>query len=186
MAGHLEIIVGPMFSGKSSMLLSRIRKHKVLGRRTLVINHESDTRYGSNKVITHDFSSEEAHPVASLMHVRDPCDDMYNLYETSQTIFIEEAQWFADLEEFVRVAVIIDHKFVCVCGLDGDYNMQPFQNVINLIPFAEEVTKCRALCRVCNDGTEASFTKCLVRPRGRQHVGGSELYAAVCRAHHPI
>ena len=181
--GRLELIIGPMFSGKSSLLLSRIRKHRVLMRNVLILTHESDIRYGTNKIISHDLATVEAHPVGSLIGIQEAGHPLHALYTACQSIFIEEAQWFSDIEAFVDAAVNTAGKFVCVCGLDGDFNMQPFHNIVNMIPCAEDVTKCRALCKACNDGTEAAFTKCWVKPDGRKHVGGAESYAAVCRKH---
>jgi thymidine kinase len=178
-AGCLELIVGCMYSGKSSSLISKIRQYNILGKKILVVNHILDERYSVNCVSSHDKSQVDAIALQQLTDIW----QMSN-YKELEVIFVEEAQFFSDLQEFVIRSVETDNKHVIVCGLDGDYNRKPFEQVINLIPFADTVEKKTALCIRCKDGTLASFSKRLVTNEARQLVGSHEAYIPVCRWHY--
>lgn len=54
MSGTIELILGPMFSGKTTELLRRIRRHAAARKTCLLVKHSSDDRYGSALVTTHD------------------------------------------------------------------------------------------------------------------------------------
>jgi len=184
MAGRLELILGCMFSGKSSEIIRRIRNHRVIGRKILIINHSSDIRYIStdenreHAVISHNKDTESAVPLTELKHMFE-LDD----YRTSEIIFIEEAQFFPDLYETVYRAVNEDHKYLVVAGLDGDFRCQPFET-IRLVPIADQVDKLTAFCVTCRNGTPAIFSKRIdTRDTTREVVGGSDKYIPVCRAH---
>jgi thymidine kinase len=178
-SGILELIIGGMMSGKSSSLLNKIRQHKLLDRNVLVINHVSDVRYKKEGVCSHDNIHIEGIMLETL-------NDIYNLesYKTSDTIFIEEAQFFTDLYDVVYQMVEKDKKYVVVCGLDGDYERKPFQQVIDLIPLSDIVERKNAFCIKCKDGTLASFSKRLHHSTLRNIVGGIDKYVPVCRYHY--
>jgi thymidine kinase len=178
-AGKLEMIIGCMLSCKSSTLISKIRQHKVLGRNILVINHVSDIRYRDKSICTHDNISIDAIPLETLNTIFD--NENYGI---TNTIFIEEAQFFTDLYEFVMKAVEKDNKHVILCGLDGDYQRKPFMQIMNLIPMADIVERKNALCIKCRDGTIASFSKRIVEGNERNMIGGIETYMPVCRYHY--
>lgn len=182
-AGKLEIIMGCMFSGKSSSLINRIRQHQILDRNILVINHLSDTRYddAGGCVTSHDKVKVQAESCDILMPLLHRPD-----YELIDTIFVEEAQFFSDLYEFVLTAVERDGKHIVVSGLDGDYMRKPYQHIMNLIPYADVVEKRNALCVECKDGTIASFSKRIANIDNHQRhmVGAKDSYIPVCRWHY--
>jgi thymidine kinase len=176
--GRLEMIIGPMFSGKTTELIRRIRFAKLIGKRVLVISHCIDTRYSKdNTIISHDAIQETCVKVDKLSQIA-PMQS----YKDANMIFIEEAQFFEDLDDFTRTCVERDGKSVVLSALDGDYMRRPFQHVVNLIPFAENVRKMNAICMKCRDGTLASFSKRLVNG-GTILVGGVNEYMSVCRKH---
>lgn len=178
-SGCLEMIVGCMFSGKSSELIRRIRQHRILGSAMLLVHHQSDSRYDSTAIVSHDLVRERSHSYSRLEDVR-----MHPQYERSKVVFIEEAQFFADLYNEVVRMVDIDGKHVVLCGLDGDYQRQPFEQITRLIPFAESVMKCSALCSLCKDGTPGVFSKRIAPSTQREFVGGINEYIPVCRKHY--
>jgi thymidine kinase len=177
--GSLEMIIGCMFSGKSSALIHRIRQNQLLGRRMLLVTHASDTRYKEDAIYSHDRIHVDATSLTDLMMLL-PTD----IYRDAEVVFIEEAQFFPDLILFVKQAVDIDNKRVVLSGLDGDYDRKPFQQIVDLIPFAESVEKRSALCLKCNDGTPACFSKRKVWSGDRCLVGAGDLYVPVCRLHY--
>jgi len=118
-------------------------------------------------------------PVAQLSTVFETED-----YTNADIVFIEEAQFFPDVFDSVLRMANDDNKTVIVCGLDGDYQLNPFEQIMRLIPHAEYVKKLNALCKKCGDGTLASFSKRIVCSAERELVGSNGVYDAVCRKHY--
>ena len=179
-SGKINIIIGCMYSGKSTEMIRIINRYKNMSNiNILVINHKIDKRYGENVVSSHDKVQIKCLSLENLSDLKD-----MNEYNDANIIFIEEAQFFKDLYDFSINAADKDHKHLYVVGLDGDYLRRPFGDICKLIPHAEEVTKLKALCLKCNDGTEAAFTKRIVDDNSLELVGSNEKYIAVCRYHY--
>jgi len=176
--GRIEVIIGPMYSGKSSELIRLIRRYKTIGKNILTINHKSDNRYGNDIICTHD-----AERIACLSLDKLSDSHKEKIYPDLDIIIIEEAQFFSDLYEFVVTSANRDNKTIIVAGLDGDYKQQLFGDILRLIPHAEKVVKLHALCKECGDGTPASFTKRITSDKEQTLVGGTQHYRAVCRYH---
>jgi thymidine kinase len=100
------------------------------------------------------------------------------------SFFIDEGQFFSDLYDCVLKLVDVHHKHVVVSGLDGDSLRNPFGEILFLIPYADKVKKLSSLCKLCNDGTVAIFTKRLIPHNEQIQVGGSEIYIPLCRKHY--
>lgn len=178
--GRIEIILGCMFSGKSTELIKLMKKYKILDKQILAINHKIDVRYSeAPKIVTHDNISFDCIFTERLHNLKNDTK-----YINAHIIVIEEAQFFEDLFSFVINAADIDGKVVIVAGLDGDFKKEPFGDILKLIPHAEKVTKLNALCLLCGDGTPASFTKRIIDNDSQTLVGSSESYIAVCRKHY--
>lgn len=180
-ANILEIITGCMFSGKSTELIKRINRHKLLGRKVLSVTHSCDKRY-SNKddIVTHDMVSTSAIAVDNLNDID---------IKDADVICVEEAQFFNDLYLIIRswISGIYQRpKIIIICGLDGDYKADPFMDLLKLIPLADNIVKLQALCMDCCDGTPANFSKRIsnnVSDDNRLLVGSSDSYKSVCRRH---
>lgn len=181
----LEVILGPMFSGKSSELIRRVRICKSINRKILVIKPKIDNRYESNKVCSHDKVSEDCLVLKDLSELFLKESNLSSLIESS-IVFIEEGQFFKDLVGYVLKLVEEFNKDVVIIGLDGDYNREPFGEILNLIPYANKIVKLNSMCKVCNDGTLAPFTflKNNSIINNQILVGGSDLYIPVCRKHY--
>lgn len=128
----LEVILGPMFSGKTTTLLTRAKG------RTQIINHTLDTR--THGVKTHDGDEREALKCNVLP-----------LKVDADTVLIDEAQFFESLDHVETLA-----PNVVVAGLSGDYRRKPFGRILELIPKADKVT---LLTAKCDCGEPAPFTK---------------------------
>lgn len=177
--GKLDMIIGPMFAGKTSEVIKRIRQAKLLSKTYLIVNHIFDTRYGNDHIVTHDAVKEKCKSLDRLAPLmQDPN------FTRAEMVFIEEAQFFEDLEEFAVTAVEEHGKHVIVSALDGDYQRKPFMNVSLLMPFADEITRLSALCMQCKDGTRAPFTKRVVTDTHKVLVGSMNEYVSVCRKHY--
>ena len=181
----LELLLGPMFAGKSSALLSIVRRHKALGWSVCVITHSCDTRYGTDQVVNHDQQRCPAIATATLMPLLETAD-----YQQARLVVVEEAQFFADLVPFVLQAVDRDGKHVVVVGLDGDAERKPFGRVLDLLPYADRITKLTAMCKLCADGTPAIFTFAAAddaaasAAMGEACVGAADKYMPMCRKHY--
>lgn len=174
MAGRLELIIGNMFSGKSTELIRRINKEKSINKSILVINYIDDNRYSNNSISTHDSLQVKCKKVKNL-------SEIVNLDYDS--FFIDEGQFFTDLYEFVYNLVESLGKHVVVSGLDGDSNRNLFGDIIKLIPICDRVNKLTAYCNKCNDGTIGPFTKKINGGSVILDIGGSDKYIPVCRKH---
>jgi len=176
----LELIIGPMFAGKSTSLIQRIRRYQTIGKRVVILNHIWNNRYESNQLITHD--KEQVHNCILLEELTG--FEEKEEFIQSEIIVIEELQFFRDAYENI-IRWCDSGKHVIAAGLDGDYKREPFGDVLRLIPHAEKITKINALCKRCGDGTLASFTKKIVmEDESRIKIGSNEYYEAVCRIHY--
>jgi thymidine kinase len=175
----LEIVIGPMFSGKSSYALSYVRRQRAIGKQVLVIKPNIDIRYSSRaEVVTHNNDRISCRmwdidaPLCSI------CDtDNYDCF------VVEEAQFFKHLTHFCSHLLFNKNKHILIVGLDGDAQQKKFGEILDLIPIATTVTKLTALCSECKDGTPAPYTKKLNSQNAQVDVGGAEKYAAVCLNH---
>jgi len=178
----LEVLLGPMFAGKSSAILRIVNRHKSLGWEICSITHTSDTRYSQEELLmNHDLASIPCVKWSVLWdHICDP------VFLKAKLVIIDEAQFFGDLKAFVEYAVDHCGKNVLVVGLDGDVDRRPFGQILDCIPLADTVTKLKAFCSICKDGTEAPFThrKKEVGEQGQVFVGGAEAYMPLCRTHY--
>ena len=167
----LEIITGPMFSGKTTELIRRVSLLKRdSGIRLLVINHDFDTRCNDRQLKTHGGVVYPALKTSELMLVD---------IRSYDVIAIDEAQFFSNLETFVRMAIQKYHKWVIVAGLNGDYRQQPFGELHKLLPMANKIELKSALCYRCCG--HASFTKRITKTTQTVDVGGADKYVATCR-----
>lgn len=175
---ELHVILGCMYSGKSTELLKIINYYKILEKHLYIINHKLDTRYGENNIISHDKKSFPAINCSTLMENINKED-----YKNSDVVIIEEAQFFEDLKKFVEIS-LENNKIIYVAGLDGDSFMKPFGQILDLIPLCDSVKKLSALCMLCKDGTRANFTKRIVENQEQKLIGSFESFIPVCRFHH--
>jgi thymidine kinase len=177
--GKLELIIGNMFSGKSSELIRRINREKSIHKRILVVNYIDDNRYDHlESVSTHDNVKIKSLKVKRL-------SELYELIELHDSFFIDEGQFFEDLYTFVSMLVDVHKKHVVVSGLDGDCYRKLFGDILKLIPICDTVDKLTAYCSVCVNGTVAPFTKKVYTYHSVDQIdiGGSDKYVPVCRTH---
>lgn len=177
----VQVVIGPMFSGKSTYALSYIRRQKAIGKNVLVIKPDIDNRYSQDSVlVTH---NREQCP-CMMWNVNDTLNPTISEVRNAHCIVLEEAQFFKGLKDFVLYALEVFHKNIVVIGLDGDASQRPFGEILDCIPLATQVTKLCALCKQCKDETIAPFTRKIHDDTNQQvDVGGSEKYEAVCLKH---
>ncbi len=173
----INLIIGCMFSGKTSELIKIAKMNKLLSKKVIIINFDDDTRYTDNdKICTHDLVTLDCIPCGmNIFHVSSTQD-----YHDADVICINEGQFFNNLVSFCLQACS-EGKHIHVCGLDGDYLKRPFGEILKLIPHCESLVKLTALCLNCNDGTKACFTKRTCNSNLTIVIGSIESYVPVCR-----
>ena len=179
--GSINLIIGCMFSGKTTEIMKIIRRNQSVNKKVMVINYSKDTRYGDNSITSHDLSSINSYMVYNLSDIL-TCNYYKTVFYESEIICINEGQFFTGLLEFCKLCANNYNKKVYVCGLDGDYKQKAFGEILDLVPCAESVVKLSALCKKC--GNEAHFTKRITNAIDQVHIGGADDYIAVCRYHY--
>jgi thymidine kinase len=172
-AGYLELIIGPMFSGKTSKLLEIYKQCKFCNIGVSIINHSIDNRYHDTMVSSHDKI------MAPCLQAKNLSDVWNDELKNSDVILINEGQFFSDLYEVV-VEMLSCKKKIYICGLDGDFERKKFGTILDLIPLCDKVTKLTSLCSQCKDGTPGIFSMRLTSEK-EQTVVGSDNYIPVCR-----
>ena len=172
----LDIILGPMFAGKSSRILSIESRYAAMGMRVLIVKHASDNRYGQqDDIITHD---QRRVPCRRILSLNEVADEVGNY----DVVIVDEAHFFAGLVNFARHVVEGYRRSLFLVGLDGDSNRRPFGELLECIPLADRVERITAFCHQCADGTPGLFSYRRNGPHDQQViVGGPERYQTLCR-----
>jgi len=177
--GHLEVICGPMFSGKSEELIRRLKRTKIAKKPTVVFKPSIDIRRGVNFVTSHDGGKIPAFPVNNALSIPDLIPDEI------EVVGIDEAQFLSNDLIDVVLDLTEKGKYVIVAGLNLDFRAVPFGPMPTLMALADTVTKLSAICIVCGD--EAYFSQRLVNGKPAKYddslikVGADEAYEARCR-----
>lgn len=171
--GWIEVIVGPMFSGKSEELIRRLRRAEIARQRMQIFKPLIDQRYAINEIVSHSGLG-----IASDL-VRDGAEILQKVEARTEVIGIDEAQFLGEsvLEACTRLADL--GKRVIVAGLETDFMGRPFEPIPRLLAVAEEITKLLAICARC--GNPAVHTQRLVASEELIVVGASGMYEARCR-----
>ena len=177
----LDLIIGPMYSGKSTELIRRLNIFAEMGLKVLYVNSNIDNR-------TDDSFSTHSPIIKSIGKIDaikvDNLDDIK--YNQHQIIGIDEAQFFGNLKSKIMTLVETDKKKVVVTGLNGDYRRQPFGEINDLIPLCDNVTKLNPFCKICMDNhsrvTNALFTKRVTCETDVVLVGSKDMYIPACRS----
>lgn len=176
----LELIIGPMYSGKSFELIRKIRETKILELKYMVIKPSIDKRYTKESyIVTHNRDKEECVVTDNLLSLFD-----YKGFQNLNTIFIDEGQFFNNLKLFVIKCVDEYNLNVVISGLDGDSNREPIGEILQLIPLADECVKKTSKCIMCKDRTKAPFTFKKVDNNKIVDVGSTDKYIPLCRKHY--
>jgi len=170
--GKIQLIVGPMFSGKSTELLRKMRIFEIAKHKTLVVKYAKDDRYSDAKLSTHDKQMRTAVKAHMLSEIEE-------LAMETSVIGIDEGQFFDDIFEFSNRMANFG-KIVIIAALDGTFEQKPFANIMKLVPCSESIVKLTAVCMTCY--RQAAFTRRIDASDKRVEVIGNEnMYAAACR-----
>ncbi len=171
--GWIEVVCGPMFSGKSEELIRRLRRAEIARQRVQIFKPIIDQRYATDQIVSHDDGRIHAVAVNNAAEVEAKLD------LRTEVIGIDEAQFLGDamVEFVVRLADM--GKRVVIAGLDTDYLGRPFHPMPELLAIADEITKTLAICMQC--GNPAKHTQRLIGSEDLIVVGAAGMYEARCR-----
>lgn len=170
--GTLEIIMGPMFSGKTEMLIKKYNSISNIENK-VAYNYYKDTRYSDDKIVSHSGKCITSINIQTLSEIF--LDTQLINYDY---IFINEAQFFPDLKEVIVKLVEEYKKNVIICGLDSDYKREKFGDMWDLIPYSDNIMKLKGLCNNCSNAS--LFTHRITNEVG-QEVIGVQNYIPLCR-----
>jgi thymidine kinase len=171
--GWIEVICGPMFSGKSEELIRRLRRAEIARQRVQIFKPLIDERYSNNHIVSHNAMRIRSEAVSSAAEVQAKID------LRTEVIGIDEAQFLGEaiVELVVRLADM--GKRIIIAGLDTDYLGRPFHPMPELLAVADEITKTLAICMQC--GNPAKHTQRLIASEDLIVVGATGMYEARCR-----
>jgi len=177
-SGYLELILGPMFSGKTSKLLEIYKQCNFCDIPVSIVNHSGDTRYHETMVSNHDKVMAPCLQCSELNQLWTSDNQELDL-KKANVILINEGQFFPDLYEVVT-NMLQNGKTIYISGLDGDFERKKFGQMLDLIPLCDKVSKLTSLCSLCKNGTPGIFSMRLTKET-EQTVVGSDNYIPVCR-----
>jgi thymidine kinase len=176
--GYLELILGPMFSGKTSTLKKIYDQCIYCNIPVVVINYEADNRYcDASFMSTHDKVMIPCIKGVSILEILEKNKEKVT---ESEVILINEGQFFQDIHTVIDLVENL-HKRVYICGLDGDFKKNKIGSLLDLIPHCDNVYKLKSLCSECRDGKSGLFSY-RITDETQQMVIGVENYKPVCRA----
>ena len=170
--GWLEVICGPMFSGKSEEMIRRLRRAEIAGQRVVIFKPLIDDRYDATDVVSHAGARMRAVPISSASEIAPGAQGF-------DVVGIDEAQFLG--EDVVGTALDLAGRGVrvVVAGLDQDYLRRPFGPMPGILALAEEVDKMHAVCVQC--GAPAHYSQRFSGGAEQVQVGDGESYEARCR-----
>jgi thymidine kinase len=171
--GWIEVIVGPMFSGKSEELIRRLRRAEIGKQRVQIFKPVIDQRYAKNGIVSHSGLEIASELVAT------GSDILAQVAPRTEVVGVDEAQFLGEsvVDACVKLADL--GKRVIVSGLDTDFMGRPFEPMPRMLAVAEEITKLLAICMQC--GNPAVHTQRLVASEELIVVGAGGMYEARCR-----
>ena len=177
--GWLEVVCGPMFSGKSEELIRRLRRAEIAGQRVLIVKPRIDDRYDVGHVVSHAGAKMRAAAAGSPR-------DVLRLAADHDVVGIDEVQFFDPGIVAVVQELVSDGLRIVTAGLDTDFRGEPFGSMPTLLAISEFVDKLQAVCHRC--GGTATRTQRLVDGRPAPfsgetiQVGALDSYEARCAA----
>ena len=170
--GWIEVICGPMFSGKTEELIRRLVRAQYAKQKVAIFKPKTDNRYSDDYIVSHN-----KRKIKSI--IVDSPESIYKLKDTADVFGIDEAQFFDDAIINIANKLAKENKRVVIAGLDKDYTGKSFGPIQQLMVDAEYVSKVNAICISCGD--PASFSQRISKEKDLVVVGETDKYEARCR-----
>lgn len=177
--GHIHVVCGSMFSGKSEELIRLIERARYAQLNIKCYKPKIDDRYHKDEIVSHKRNSIESKAIAEPFEIlreyeKNPC----------QIIAIDEAQFLDKTIVSVCTELANDGCTVIVAGLDMDFKGTPFGSMPTLMAIAETVQKFHAICKNCHG--EAYISHRTIDSDKQVVLGAENEYIALCRKCHNI
>lgn len=185
LSGRLEMICGPMFSGKSEELIRRIRRAVIARQNVMTFKHSLDDRFSFDCVSSHTGDKIDAQAVEMPERILE-----FAHRGSIDVIGIDEVQFFSNDIIYVIDELVNQGKRVIAAGLDLDFKGVPFGPMPLLLTLAYDVAKLKAICSIC--GKDAAFSQRLINGKPAKFtdpiilIGAEESYQARCRTCYTI
>ncbi len=170
--GWIEVITGPMFSGKTEELLRRLKRATIANRKVIIFKPSVDKRYSETEVVSHDKNALKSIVISRAIEIIDFLDD-------SEVIGIDEAQFFNEAIIEIAQYLAFRGKRVIIAGLDMDSDGRPFGPMPKIMATAEYVTKLQAICVECGSLATHSFR--IAEEKEHILLGSQDKYKPLCR-----
>ena len=170
--GKIKLILGPMFSGKSTRLVETVRKYTYKNKKTVLVNFIDDKRYSENsQIVTHDLNKYDSLSCQML-------GEIYDVIKNYDVIGIDEGQFYSDVVN-ISEKLAYNGKIVIIAALSGNFKMEPFETVSKLISKADKIKLMKAYCFYCQK--TAGFSLRTVCSDQEILIGAGEAYRPVCK-----
>jgi len=192
MDGRIELILGPMFSGKTTELMRRIKKFRIAQKKCAIVSFKEDMRF--REIIT-DKSSESLLTLKNNVMEKKLSTHDKNIFNVNfkvknigsifdelmkyDIIGIDEGQFFDDITQYSEI-LANEGKIVLIASLSGNFKREPFGDIKNLMAKCEKIDLLSAVCTKCFSHN-ASFSYRLIDDKKEKLIGGQNFYTAVCR-----
>ncbi len=178
----LTVITGPMYSGKTSCLISKVTSYAVAGKFALCFKPSNDTRYDANNAVSHDGQKTVAIPIdrGSPIHCFKYIAEFENVGRTVDVVCFDEAQFFykGRFEQIISQLLYVEHRTLIISGLSQDYDGKPFGAMPYCLAIADDIVHLKAVCNKSKEIGVATRTYKKSGNNNQVEVGGTELYEA--------
>lgn len=174
-SGQLEVVTGPMFSGKTEELLKRIKILQIAGIKTLIFKPKFDNRFSQNEIISRTGAKIEAINIKEAKEILNHWNNSYNAVAIDEVNFLDD-----ELINVVDELMLKGVRVIC-SGLDMDFKRRPFGIMPKILAIADDILKLKAVCVSCKSDAGFSFRK--INNSELNFLGDSE-YEARCRICH--
>lgn len=177
LSGCVEVICGPMFSGKTEELIRRVRRAQIARQKVQIFKPAIDDRYSETDIVSHNSLKIEGTPVSTAAEI------LENLYDSTRVVGIDEIQFF-DEDIIIVVKKLSRRGIRVICaGLDQDFRGTPFGPIPTLLCIADRIEKIQAICTVCGNAASRTYRKNPESNSNQVLVGENDLYEARCAIH---
>jgi thymidine kinase len=171
-SGWIEVICGPMFSGKTEELIRRLVRAQIAKQKVAIFKPISEDRYSEDFIVSHNQRKIKSIQISDTKMILKHC-------ELADVFGIDEAQFFDDSIIEICKTLAKKGKRVVIAGLEKDYLAKGFGPMPQLIIDAEYITKVNAICMVCGD--PANFSYRISSEKKQVVLGETNKYEARCR-----
>ena len=172
--GSIQLITGPMFSGKSTELIRLYNRFRIANYECIFIKHQKDTRYSTNEVYTHG-SYQLVDRILSLSWL----GELLFYHPIPKVVCIDEGQFFGDINLMSNHLADNGH-IVIIAALDSSFEFKPFENIVSLMMNCEYILKLTSVCMMCF-ADNAIYNKRITNECELEVIGGSDKYMSICR-----